>query len=91
MKTIRHCSLFTIFLRMNFWQINPLSKKVNKEHYPAWDVYTKALKEKGIRNMIYINPYLVDVEGNFPNRRNLFKEAVEGNYFVMNSTGTYSF
>ena len=61
--------------------------QVNLEHYPEWEAQREAWKEKGVRVLTYINPYVVDVEGKFPHRRNLFKEAVQGGYLVKNSSG----
>ncbi|TXC82199.1 alpha-glucosidase [Metabacillus litoralis] len=54
--------------------------KWNPDEYPDLDVKIKEWKEKGIRFMGYINPYLA-VEGD------LFKEAENNGYFALNEEG----
>lgn len=44
-------------------------------------------KDDGVRPMVYMNPYFADLSSfNVTLRRDLFKEGVEGDYFVKNST-----
>lgn len=46
-------------------------------------------KSKGIKPMIYINPYMADLSEQVPDlSRNLFKEASENGYLIMNQDGS---
>eukprot|EP00466_Bigelowiella_natans_P005925 jgi/Bigna1/49856/estExt_Genewise1.C_580056 len=62
---------------------------LDKELYDGWNELVLDLKDDGARMLTYINPYLTN---NFPpsqttRRRNLFSEAEELGYLVLNSSG----
>jgi alpha-glucosidase (family GH31 glycosyl hydrolase) len=61
--------------------------QVNLEYYPQWAELRARLGEAGVRVLTYMNPYLVDVAGRFPHRRNLFREAVEQGFLIKNGSG----
>jgi alpha-glucosidase len=61
--------------------------ELDEEHYPGWDEMVRTLRDQGIRVMIYINPFLVDVEEQPSFERNLFREARESGYLVKNAAG----
>ena len=63
--------------------------ELDQDHYPHWNQLRDKLKERDVRLMTYINPFLaVDVAAkeNHP-RRNLFAEAVKNGYLVKNRQG----
>ncbi len=60
---------------------------LDEKQYPGWDEMIRTLRAKGIRVMTYINPYLADIGDPVEGRPNLFREAVEGGYLVMDETG----
>jgi alpha-glucosidase len=62
--------------------------ELDQDHYHSWTNFTEQLKQMNIKPMIYINPYLSDSVDKKPNAvRNLYKEAVDGDYLVKNHTG----
>ncbi len=61
--------------------------EVDDERYPGWDEMVSDLNESGIRIMVYLNPYLVDVSEKPNARRNLFQEALDNGYLVKNPQG----
>src|SRR5215212_11003487 len=59
--------------------------ELDRDHYPDWSSLKESLKEKNIRLMTYINPFLCDDVAQKKNhRRNLFEEAVGYGYLVKN-------
>jgi alpha-glucosidase (family GH31 glycosyl hydrolase) len=62
--------------------------ELDRDHYPDWDSLVESLKQKNIRLMTYVNPFLCDDVGQKKNhRRNHFREAAEGGYLVRNRDG----
>jgi alpha-glucosidase len=60
--------------------------ELDHERYPGWQELVRDLQRDGVRVMTYINPYLADLTGLKPNlRRNLFREAKDHGYLVMNA------
>lgn len=60
---------------------------LDTQQYPGWAQMVQTLSAKGIRVMIYINPYLVDIEGQDRPGPNLFAEARDLGYLVKNQAG----
>ncbi len=60
---------------------------VDEEHYPGWDEMVQTLRDQGIRVMVYISPFLVDVAEKGSDVRNLFREAEASGYLVRNQQG----
>ncbi len=61
--------------------------QLNQSQYPNWKSLVADLKAKDIRVMTYVNPYLVDVEGDANFTRNLYAEAREAGYLVKDAMG----
>lgn len=61
--------------------------EVDEEQYPDWQSLVNDLRAEGIRVLTYINPFLVDVAGKPGAKRNLFKEAAEKGFLVLDDTG----
>lgn len=55
---------------------------LDRTRYPEWEKLVADLKADGIQVMLYINPYLVDVEKELPGQRNLYAEAREGRHLA---------
>jgi alpha-glucosidase len=63
--------------------------ELDTERYPEWPALVSELEARGIRVMTYVNPFLVDVEGQKPSfRRNLFAEARDRGFLVRGEDGT---
>jgi len=60
---------------------------LDTERYPGWDQMVETLAAKGIRVMTYINPYLAKLDEPLPGRPDLFREAAENGYLVMDGAG----
>ncbi|MFE8695926.1 alpha-glucosidase [Cytobacillus sp. FJAT-53684] len=56
--------------------------ELDKDHYNNWDTFINTLKEKNIRLLGYVNPFLVDSEDKQNRVRNLYQEAAKKGYFV---------
>ena len=62
---------------------------LNSDRYPDWDQLVKDLKDKNIRMMGYINPFLVDPnDSDYEAPRNLYQEALDNGYYIKHSDGT---
>ncbi|MFZ5855453.1 MAG: alpha-glucosidase [Chloroflexota bacterium] len=62
--------------------------EVDYDRYPGWDQMVADFKKDDVRVMVYVSPYLADIGNLKPNmRRNLFQEAKENGYLVMNQNG----
>lgn len=61
--------------------------ELDRERYPEWEALRDELAEEGVRLMTYINPFLVDVEGQTSHKRNLYREALEKGFFVRTEEG----
>ena len=61
--------------------------EVNNQRYPAWNGLVNDLNNEGIRMMVYVNPYLVDVTNNPDAQRSLFQEALEAGYLIHTLNG----
>lgn len=60
--------------------------EVDYDRYPNWDQMVADFNEDDVRVMVYASPYLADIGDLKPNvRRNLFQEAKEKGYLVMNT------
>jgi alpha-glucosidase (family GH31 glycosyl hydrolase) len=63
--------------------------ELDNDRYPNWNLLYDSLTNKNISLMGYINPFLVDVTREKPNyRRDLYKEAIQNNFLVLNEAGT---
>lgn len=62
--------------------------EVDDDRYPGWDEMVQDLEADGVRVMVYVSPYLANLDGLKPTlRRNLFQEAAEQGYLVKNRDG----
>lgn len=62
--------------------------ELDRDHYPGWDSLVESLKQKNIRLMTYINPFLCDDVGTKKNHHsNFFEEAAGRGYLVKNPEG----
>lgn len=66
--------------------------ELDKTRYPRWKEMVSTLESRNIRVMGYINPYVheLDAAGKKDYRRNLSQEAIDQNYLVRNSDGTFA-
>lgn len=55
--------------------------------YPDWESLITTLRDDGIRPLIYFNPFLVDVTDKPNAVRDLYSEAEQNNYFVLDPEG----
>lgn len=62
--------------------------EVNREHYPGWEALVNDLREKGIRVLTYINPFIVDASRARRVTRDLHAEACKERFFVMRGDGS---
>lgn len=60
---------------------------VDPQQYPNWPDLVRTLRDKGIRVTTYINPYLVDIEGQGRPGPNLYRQARDLGYLVRNLQG----
>lgn len=71
----------------------------NEVFHPEWDNFVDTLNQKNIRVLCYLNPMLTDpfalensgdVEGDllFDRSKNLFKEAMDNDYFIKTQSGS---
>ena len=61
---------------------------LDQDRYPDWHNMVGDWRGRGIRTLIYINPFLVDVARALPGRRNLFAEARDQGFLVRTKAGT---
>ena len=61
--------------------------EADESTYPEWTTRVAAFRERGIRTLVYINPFLVDTAGARRPRRDLYAEAVERGYVVLSESG----
>lgn len=61
--------------------------ELDEDRYPNWDALVTDLESDGAKVMVYVNPFLVDVEEKENHRRNLFREAEEAGYLVRTEEG----
>ncbi len=62
--------------------------ELDEDRYPRWNQLIQDLKKENINVMIYINPFLADIQDLKPNlKQNLFLEAKNKNYFIKNQKG----
>ena len=62
--------------------------ELDEDRYPDYDLLLDSLNKADIELMAYINPFLVEVEGQKPNfRRSLFQEAEEESFLVEDEFG----
>jgi sulfoquinovosidase len=62
--------------------------ELDHDRYPHWTDLVKEFQAEGVSVMGYINPFLVEVEGQKPNyRRNLYQEALDSGFLVLNEKG----
>lgn len=62
------------------------SWQLDAERYPGWDDLVADLRQRGIRVLTYVNPFLVPVDDEA--RRPLFEEAEQAGYLVRRADGT---
>lgn len=62
--------------------------ELDQERYPQWDELREELRRDDVRIMTYVNPFLVDMQGKRPVKRNLFHEARENGFLVTKRGGT---
>ncbi|MBN2079762.1 MAG: alpha-glucosidase [Spirochaetes bacterium] len=61
---------------------------LDRERYPGWHTLVRDLGKKGVRVMIYVNPFLADVsERKRQGIRNLFREANMRGFLVKDGKG----
>jgi len=60
---------------------------LDQEQYPGWADMVQELNAKGIYVTIYVNPYLVDIEGQGRPGPNLYREARDLGYLVKDQEG----
>jgi alpha-glucosidase len=58
--------------------------RLDESYYPDWANVVSGLKQRGVRMMIYINPFLVNASGHDEQ----FQEAEKAGYLVKQSDGT---
>lgn len=61
--------------------------ELDRERYPEWENLVNDLRKDGVRVLLYINPFLVDVTGRSNVKRNLFAEARDRGFLVRNEKG----
>jgi len=61
---------------------------LDDERYRGWHTMVADWQAQGIETLIYINPFLVDVETALPGRRNLFAEARDQGFLGSTRAGT---
>lgn len=62
--------------------------ELDEQRYKNWKQLVEDLKKENINVMIYINPFLADIQNLKPNiKQNLFQEAKEKNYLIKNKNG----
>jgi alpha-glucosidase len=61
---------------------------VDREKYPEWEEMVATLRDKNIRVLAYLNPYLVDASDREGITRHLYAEAVEQEFLVKNDDGS---
>jgi alpha-glucosidase len=61
--------------------------QLNQTQYPSFGELVSDLSNQNIRVLTYINPYLVNVEGDPAFTRNLYAEARDGGYLVLDGAG----
>lgn len=58
--------------------------ELDDQHYPNWSQLRDSLSSRDIAVMGYINPFIVDVEGEKPYfKRNLYQEALDSGFLVL--------
>ncbi len=62
--------------------------ELDRERYPDWDLQRREFDAAGIRLMVYINPFLVDVSEKPGATQNLFKEALDRGYLIRKADGS---
>lgn len=63
------------------WELDTLQ-------YPKWNYLLDSLQNEGIHVLGYINPFIVNVQGEKINfKRNLYQEALEKDFLIKNSEG----
>lgn len=63
--------------------------ELDRDRYPGWEEFTADLKQRDIRVMTYINPFIAEVAGKKDNvRRNLFEEAKAKDYLIKHPDGS---
>jgi alpha-glucosidase len=60
---------------------------LDRERYPGWEELVADLRERGIRVLTYVNPFLVDVSDKPFATRNLFQEARDRGLLVRRADG----
>lgn len=62
--------------------------ELDQQQYPRWQKLNADLNDADIALMGYINPFLVDVDGDKPQfQRNLYKEALDSGFLVLDEKG----
>lgn len=59
--------------------------ELNRSHYSDWENVKAKLRERDIRLLAYINPFLVDLPDHQPRLRSLIDEAREKDFLVRNA------
>jgi alpha-glucosidase (family GH31 glycosyl hydrolase) len=57
--------------------------QLNETQYSSWNAIVDDWEEKGIRPIVYMNPYLADL-AEFGIKSELFEEAIRKDYFIKN-------
>jgi len=61
--------------------------QLNRDRYPRWEALVAWLEERGVRVMVYCNPFLADMKTRPGGRPDLYGEAVAGGHLVRTRTG----
>ena len=61
---------------------------LDDDRYPDWHNMVSDWRARGIRTLVYINPFLVDVAADLPGRRNLYAEARDQGLLITTEAGT---
>ena len=61
--------------------------QLNRDRYPEWEAMVAGLAERGVKVMVYCNPFLADMTTRPGARPDLYGEAAERGYFVRRASG----
>eukprot|EP01040_Poterioochromonas_malhamensis_P009899 gene9899-10754_t len=61
--------------------------KLDKDYYPDWQSMITELRNRNIRTLVYVSPFLSDPAKITRSNRSTFLHAVQNNYFVKNRHG----
>ena len=62
--------------------------QLDEQRYPGWDQLVSDLDDQGIRVLTYVNTWLVDAAEKDDQTRNLYAEAADAGYLVLDPDGS---